>query len=166
MDMPQYNGVIEPWKVKLIIHRAKLHGFRTYEIPDALQEIVLVVLDFNYDPNHADGATERTALTAIVDNRLRNMKRSATRYRMHLERFGDDATELSWDEIDLCAIDTTHAVADLSKREQIVCRGLAGGLSKNQIAKALGCSWHTVERMIRRLQKHFKALGLNEWAQA
>ncbi len=51
MEMPKYDGIIDQWKVDLIIHRAKLLGFRQHEIPDALQEIVLVVIKFEYDPN-------------------------------------------------------------------------------------------------------------------
>ncbi|MFW6042007.1 MAG: hypothetical protein ACOC8M_03310, partial [Guyparkeria sp.] len=93
MEMPKYDGVIEQWKVDLITHRAKLQGFRPHELPDALQEAVLVVLEFEYDPNHANGATERTALVPIIDNRLRKMKRSATRYRAHVERLGQNAPE-------------------------------------------------------------------------
>ncbi len=163
MEMPNYDGIIEKWKVDLIIHRAKLYGFKPHEIPDALQEAVLVVLDFEYDPNHANGATERTVLTTVIDNRLRKMKRSATRYRMHLERFGQDATEFSPDEIDPRAIDVASAVADLSHREQVVCRGLADGLTRAHIARKLGCSWHTVQRIICRLRRRFKELGLDGW---
>ena len=163
MEMPNYDGVIENWKVNLIIYRAKRHGFKPHEIPDALQEAVLVVLEFEYDPNHANGATERTALTTVIDNRLRKMKRSAARYRMHLERLGQDATEFSRDEIDPRVIDVASAVADLSEREQTVCRGLADGLSKARIAKQMGCGWHTIERIIRRLRQRFEELELDGW---
>jgi len=161
--MPHYDGVLEKWKVNLILHRAKRHGFRPHEIPDVLQEAVLVVLEFEYDPNHANGATERTALTTIIDNCLRKIKRSGARYRMHLERLGQDASEYSRDEVDLRAVDVAAAMADLSAREQAVCRGLADGMSKAQIAKQMGCGWHTVERIIRRLRQRFEQLGLEGW---
>ena len=163
MNMPKYDGVLEQWKVDLVIHRAKLLGFRPHELPDALQEAVIVVLDFQYDPNHANGAAERTALITVIDNRLRKMKRSATRYRAHVERFGLNATEFSRDEVDFCAMDVASAVADLTEREQSVCRGLSEGFSKAQIARKLGCGWHTVERVIRRLRDRFEELGLDGW---
>ena len=163
MEMPKYDGVIEQWKVDLITHRAKLLGFRAHELPDALQEAVLVVLEFEYDPNHANGATERTALVPIIDNRLRKMKRSATRYRAHLERLGQSAPEFSREEVDPRVLDVASVVADLTEREQAVCRGLADGLSKAQIARELGCGWHTVERIIRRLRQRFEELGLDGW---
>jgi DNA-binding NarL/FixJ family response regulator len=163
MEMPKYDGIIEQWKVDLITHRAKLLGFRPHELPDAMQEAVLVVLEFQYDPNHANGATERTALVPIIDNRLRKMKRSATRYRAHVERHGLNAPEFSREEVDPRVLDVATVVAGLTEREQVVCRGLAAGLSKAQIARELGCGWHTVERIIRRLRQRFEELGLDGW---
>ena len=163
MEMPKYDGVIEQWKVDLITHRARLLGFRPHELPDALQEAALVVLGFEYDPNHANGARERTALVTIIDNRLRKMKRSATRYRAHVERLGQSASEFSREEVDPRVLDVATVVADLTEREQVVCRGLADGLSKAQIARELGCGWHTVERIIQRLRRRFEELGLDGW---
>lgn len=163
MEMPKYDGIIDQWKVDLIIHRAKLLGFRQHEIPDALQEIVLVVIKFEYDPNHANGATERTALTSIIDNHLRKMIRSATRYRAHIKCFGKNVTKFSRDEVDQRGIDIASAVADLTEREQIICRHLANGLCKAEIARELGCGWHTVNRIVRRLRVRFENLNLDEW---
>ena len=163
MEMPKYDGIIEQWKVDLITHRAKLRGFRPHELPDAMQEVVLVVLEFLYDPNHANGATERTALIPIIDNHLRKMKRSATRYRAHVERLGLTAQKFSSEEVDPRALDVATVVAELTEREQVVCRGLAAGLSKAQIARQLDCSWHTVERIVRRLRQRFAELGLDGW---
>lgn len=165
MEMPSYEGIIEPWKVKLIISRAKRCGFKPHEYPDALQEAVLVVLEFKYDPNHAAGASECTALVPIIDNRLRNMKRAATRYRQRLDRLSQQITEFSTEEIDPRVIDVASAVADLSPRQQQVCRGLADGLSIAQLARQMGCGWHTVQRIIDGLRQRFEDLGLKGWVQ-
>ncbi len=165
MDMPDYNGIIEKWKVNLIIHRAKRCGFKPHEIPDALQEAVLVVLEFEYDPDHVSGATERTVLTTIIDNRLRKMKRTAARYHMHVERFGWQAKAFSTEKVDPRMVDVTSTVADLSPCEQEVCRGLADGLSVAQIATQMGCGWHTVDRIILGLRERFEELGLEGWVQ-
>jgi len=163
MEMPNYDGIIEKWKVNLIIHRAKRCGFRPHEIPDALQEAVLVVLEFEYDPDHANGATERTALTTVIDNRLRKMKRAATRYKAHVESMGQEATEFSRDEVDPRAMDVATTLAGLTPRERDVCQGLADGLSKRQVARQIGCGWHTVERIVKRLRGQFRDMGLAGW---
>lgn len=163
MQKPSYDGVIEPWKVELIITRAKYLRFRAHEVPDLLQRLVPELLEFDYDPDHADGATECTTLTAVIDNHLRRIKRSATRYRAHLERMGKRVTEFSRDEVDMRAIDVAHIVAGLTPREQAVCRGLASGLSKLQIANQLDCGWHTVDRIMKQLREHFQQVGLDGW---
>jgi DNA-directed RNA polymerase specialized sigma24 family protein len=166
MEMPNYDGLVDTWKVNLIVQRAKRHGFKPHEIPDALQEVVLVLLEFQYDPDQANGATERTALTTVIDNRLRKMKRSAARYRKHLECLGQDATELSREEVNPLAIDVASVVTDLSEREQLICRGLADGLSKAELAKQMGCGWHTIDRIVRGLRNRFEQLGLAGWVEA
>ncbi|HOA75236.1 MAG TPA: helix-turn-helix domain-containing protein [Phycisphaerae bacterium] len=163
MDMPSYDGVIERWKVDLIITRAKLLKFRAYQLPDVLQELVLELLDFEYDPEHADGATESTALTTVIDHHLRKMKRSAKRYQARLERMGEEVSEFSPDEVDMQAIDVGSIVAGLPPREQAVCQGLAGGMTRQEIARELGCGWHTVNRIVKQLREHFRETGLAGW---
>jgi DNA-directed RNA polymerase specialized sigma24 family protein len=166
MEMPNYDGIIEKWKVNLIIHRAKRHGFKPHEIPDALQEVTLVLLEFKYDADRSNGATERTALTTVIDNHLRKMKRSTARYRKHIECLGQDATEFSHEEIDPLTLDVADVVDGLSAREQVVCRGLADGLSKSQLARQMGCGWHTIDRIVRSLRERFEQLGLDGWVDA
>jgi RNA polymerase sigma factor (sigma-70 family) len=166
MEMPNYDGIVDTWKVKLIVQRAKRHGFKPHEIPDALQEVVLVLLEFKYDPEQAKGATERTALTTVIDNRLKKMKRSAARYRKHVECLGQDATEFSHEEVKPLAMDVADVVAELSAREQVVCRGLADGLSKSQLAQQMGCGWHTIDRIVRSLRERFAQLGIDGWVEA
>jgi len=163
MDMPKYDGVVEKWKVDLIVTRAKLMGFRRHEIPDALQETVLVLLEFSYDPNHANGAQERTVLTSVIDNRLRKMVRSATRYAAHVERSAPGVRLFSTEEVSPQAVDVADATAGLTLRERAVCRGLARGLSKADVARRLRCGWHTIDRVIRRLRREFRRLGLDGW---
>jgi len=166
MNMPKYDGVLERWKVDLVIHRARRHGFKPHEMPDVLQEATLVLLEFRYDSDHDAGATERTALTAVVDNRLSKMRRSATRYRLHLECFARRVPEFSPEEVDLCMLDVLDALDHLSDRERTVCFGLAEGLSIAGIARRLGCGWHTVKRTVDGLRERFEANGLKGWVSA
>lgn len=162
MHMPKYDGLIERWKVGLIATRAKRMGFRRHEIPDILQEVVPELLKFKYDPNHANGAHERSALVPIIDNHLRKMIRSGQRYTAHLERLAELTME-GYDHIDARAMDVAEVVACLPEREQVICRLLAQGHTRNAIARQLGCGWHTVDRMIEQLRERFEKLELDGW---
>jgi len=110
MHMPKYDGLIEQWKVGLVVARAKRMGFRRHEVPDVLQTIVPELLEFEYDPNHANGAHERSALVPIIDNHLRKMIRSGQRYTAHLERLAELTAE-RYDHVDARAMDVAEAVA-------------------------------------------------------
>ena len=165
MDMPEYEGIIEKWKVNLIIHRAKRCGFKPHEIPDALQEAVLVVLEFEYDPDHAKGAIESTALVPVIDNRLRKMKRSEARYQTHVEKFGLTTEKFDCGESGQREIDVATVMAALTPEEERVCRGLANGVPILQIANQMDCSWHSIARMIRRLREFFEDLDMDRWVQ-
>ncbi len=162
MEMPQYDGVLERWKVDLIIHRAKLNGFKPHEIPDALQQAALVVMDFSYDPDHAKGARERTVLTVVVDRCLRKMKRSELRYQAYLEDLYEDATEATANDDHVLAAQFVDAIAKLTADEQIVFYGLLAELPTCQIARQLGCGWHTVKNMISNLRSKLADMGLRE----
>lgn len=160
MTRPKYDGLIEPWKVDLIVQRAKRNGFRPYEIPDAMQEAVLVILEFEYEPDNAEGASERTALTAVVDRRLRKMKRTDRRYQGAVSRLGLLETERQ-DHVDLQAMDVADAFGRLDPDEQAVCRGLAAGRSRGEIARRLGFGWGKVNRIAQRVQARFDELDVN-----
>jgi DNA-directed RNA polymerase specialized sigma24 family protein len=163
MQMPTYEGFIEKWKVDLIVTRAKRMRFRAHQLPDVLQDIVPVLRDFVYDPDRADGATERTALSVVIDNHLKKRRRSEQRYQARIERLREKTTEPRFDEIDVRAIDVEIAVSALPEWEQTVCRGLARGWSKRRIARELGCSHYTLNRIMAGLREHFRAIGLGGW---
>jgi hypothetical protein len=159
MERPNYDGLIEDWKVDLIVSRAKFMRLREHEIPDVLQVLVPELMDFRYDPANSHGAQERTVLTAVIDNRLRKMKRSATRYQGHVTRFGRTLTKFSPDEVNPLATDLADAVARLTPDEQAVCHDLATGLSRTAIAELRGWGWHKVDRLIKNIRKQFAAIG-------
>jgi len=163
MDMPKYDGIIEQWKVDLIVSRAEIMCFRDHEIPDVLQEVVLELLNFKYDPDHAAGAKEQTALTYVIDNHLRNFRRADTRYRAHVERLGETASEFSREEVDERALDVAAALASLTEMEQFICRRLVEGKIKTEIAAELDCSRHALDRVLRRIRKQFREIGLGGW---
>jgi hypothetical protein len=91
MKRLDYNGQVEPWKVDLIISRAKRMGFRCDEIEDAQQTIIFDVMCFRFNTTKSNGATETTALIALIDNRLKSLLRSKTRYQAHIDNFMREA---------------------------------------------------------------------------
>jgi len=155
-----YRGLVEPWKAKLIVSRAKRMRFPQDDIEDVQQEIILDVLDFRYDPAKSGGATEKTALIALIDNRLKNIIRSRERCRQHV-RPCEEEVDPNHNPVPACitAVDVGMASESLSPGEHLVCRALSQGDSKHDIAKMLGCGWHTVDRIIGRIRGHFKELN-------
>ena len=164
MKKLNYAGVVDPWKVDLIVKRAKCMGFRSHELEDVQQELILDVMRFRFDPARANGAKEATALVALIDNRLRNLVRSCVRYLAHRNRFGREVEE-AYEPIAVLerALDVTSVVASLPERERQVCRGLGLGETRSAIASRLGLGWHTVNRIIGRIRQRFQETGLEAW---
>ena len=161
MEKLDYDGVVEPWKAELIVARARRMGFRPDEIPDIQQQMILDVAAFRFDASKSNGAKESTALQCIIDNQLKKIRRSRARYRAHLNRVGRDATsDYSSPPMDTVQ-DVRAALAGLPEREQCLCRALADGYSRHEIAKRLGCGWHTVDRILRRIRRSLEELGLD-----
>lgn len=156
MKKLDYDGLVEPWKVDLIIARAKCMGFRCDEIDDVQQELILDVVSFRYETAKSNGASETTALIALIDNRLKKLVRAQARYRAHVDQFRQEA-DRSYEPVtgDERAIDVNSVVASLAEREREVCRALGFGLTRNEIAKSLGCGWYTVDRIVGRIRQRF-----------
>lgn len=163
MEMPEYEGLIEKWKIDLIVSRAKLFRFRKHELPDVMQEAVLEVLSFEYDPDNSAGAQESSVLTAIIDRRLRKMQRSEIRYRAHVERKGWTMSMYSSEGVDVCGVEMNSVIAELPSRQQRICRMITQGHTQDAIASALGCSKRTVRRVLVRIRARFSELGLEGW---
>ena len=161
--MPKYDGVLEPWKVDLIIARAKCMGFRKDELPDLMQDLALILSRFEYDPDRADGAKEGTAVQAVVDNHLLFARRTAERYQAAVEAGAPRSEPMCDAEDDELAYDVQEILETLPEQERLICLGLAEGRSKDELAAQLGCSWHTVHKAVRRMASHFRELGLEGW---
>lgn len=162
-----YGSLMEPWKADLIVSRAKRMGFRCDEIEDVQQEIIIDVVRFRYEAAKSNGASEATALTALIDNRLKKFVRTQARYRARLELLRHEAApEYEQAAHDELRIDVETVVASLPEKERRVCRALGSGLSRHEIARTLGCGWHTVDRIVRRIRKRFEECGLDAWVQS
>jgi len=170
-----YAGLVEQWKVKLVMSRARKKGFGTDETEDLLQEVVLAIIEFEFDSGKSNGATERTALTALVDRKLKHMQRSASRRMKHERLYRElcgqyDAQNIPAessecdpaDEISL-KMDLGDMVARLSKIERIICKALSKGLPRSRIARKLQLSHGRIDRIIGRIRERFTTRDLHEW---
>jgi len=155
-----YRGVVADWKVELLVRRAKKMGFRRHDLEDVQQEVILDVMKFEYDPSRSNGASEETALTAVIDKRLKMMVRGRKREQQRMEVIAPrQATE--YPPPDGLALDVNDVTSRLSPDDQAVCRAMSEGECPRQIAVRLGWSWRRVEQAIARIRQHFTAAGLD-----
>ena len=162
-DANRYDGLLEPWKVQLIISRATRLGFRRHDLEDVQQDVALAIIDFRFDPGR--GVAESTVLTALVDNRLKSLRRKARRYIARVANATDTAAPEpeSFPEWNLpLRLDVLAAETTLSPSERTILSSLAQGQSVRQIARRMGHGWHRVNRVIRRIQDRFRKMGLED----
>lgn len=166
-----YADIIEPWKVELIIRRARRWGINSSDLEDVQQEIVLSLLDFVFDPQHANGASEVTAVTAVIDRRLAMIRRRETRHLRREERFRalavvvDEVLRVTpnavLDEDDRnLTIDLRTVIDELSPRARRVCEYLSEGRTLNEISGLLGIDWRAVRREVDAIRLHLQQSGL------
>lgn len=156
----RYDGLLESWKVRLIVSRAKRLGFRRHDLEDVQQELALDVIAFRYDPSK--GAAEPTALTSMIDNRLKAIRRRSWRYAMRVTSAGDGPqleVLLVDGQADL-RLDVLTVMATLSATELAICLRLIQGQSVRQIARHLKRGWHWVDRIIKGIRGRFELMGL------
>ena len=58
----KYDGAFETWKARLALARIKAMRFPRSEWPDLMQELAILIIQFEYDPDRNSGAKEETAL--------------------------------------------------------------------------------------------------------
>lgn len=164
-----YGPLIEKWKIDLIVSRAKRLGFRRQDLEDAQQQIVIELLEFAFDPARSNGATEETAVTALIDHQLLTLRRSRARYAERVtasdDQWGSDESLIADDSIQeqvATNTDIATGIAQLSPLARQICEALSDGLSVNETAQRLGVGWHTVERQVRSIRECFRRLGIDD----
>ena len=166
-----YADIIEPWKVELIVRRARRWGIGCSDLEDVQQEIVLSLLDFVFDTEKSAGASEVTAVTAVIDRRLAMMRRRETRHLRREQRFRaiavvvDEVLRVTpnalLDEDDRnLAIDLRTVIDELSPRARRVCEYLSEGRTLNEIAGLLSIDWRAVRREVDAIRLHLQQSGL------
>ena len=158
-------------KLNLVKSRARIMGFRRHDLEDAVQEVMLSVLEFVYDPENSKGATETTALTTVIDRRLALLIRAKRRYAGLLNRAAaylaadhqgfedgpcieDDAAEHR-----LTSEEVASIIATMDDDMQQVCQLLLDGQSENAIAEQLGMGWQRVARLVALIRERLETAG-------
>jgi DNA-directed RNA polymerase specialized sigma24 family protein len=168
----KYDTVLDQSKVAWINSRARRMGFHRQDLDDVQQQVSLALLHFTFDPAKANGATERTAITAVIDRQLRKMRRTRRRHADELsgsENIPDDLIDPTASASLQCvgqATDIDIAMQKLCPTAKVICQHLAQGQSINEISRRLGVSWHTVDRMIANIRQSFEQVGLDDVARA
>lgn len=170
--LSMYEGAFEQWKARLALSRIKALGFPRREWQDLMQELAVAIVEFEYDPDHVNGAKEETVLYAVINQHLLFMMRSRCRERRrferHLRRMGvrKDGTYLPGTE-PCCehdgplSADVQRVMGELSKFDRVVAKALARGLSRGAIARRLKCDWKTVNKAQRRIKQRFDDLDID-----
>ena len=163
----QYEELFDDWKIELALGRIRVMGFPKSDWPDLMQELAMVMLEFSYDPAKANGATEETALFAVVSRRLLHLLRTRYRENARLKRYAqmygpdDEAVEYPYHPTNtVTAEDIAEACKGLSEFDRQVCSALAAGTIRAQIARDLDCDWHTVDNAIGRIRQALVDAGL------
>ena len=167
----QYEGVFEGWKVDLALGRIKAMGFPESDWPDLMQELAIVMLDFRCDPAKVNGAAEQTVFYEVISRTLLHQMRTRCRDAAKLKRYAREMgvrADGTGDEpcCHLSAptdMDVVQVCEGLSEFDQKVCRGIAMGKNRAEIARKLECDWGTVNKAIRRIRRIFAEAGLKGW---
>lgn len=169
----RYTGMVEPKLARLIVSRARRMHLRRDEIDDVQQQIVPMLVSFEFDEARSNGAAPTTALISVIDLQVRAYLRAKRRYRKRLEKLHAEPDRYAMrvvarrvpappEPLDL-RLDLEAAMARLTEREREVCRLLGDGWSIRIIAKRLGCGRDTVNRDIVHIRETFMAAGLKAW---
>ena len=161
--MPTYDGVLTRTQVKLIISRARKLGYRQHELPDALQEAAIELMDFKYNPAKSNGADENTAMCAVVDNRLCKVIRGVERDRARVDAIAPLVPHIHNFATDELSLDVRDALAAMPPLDCAVGQLITAGCSKAEAARRLGRDWHVVNRACKRIRKHFEQVGIDRW---
>lgn len=164
MDTKQKSLTIEE-KLELVRSRAVRFGLKRHDFEDAVQDVILDLLEFTPDPDKANGASESTILVTVIDRRLIKWLRAQKRYQDTLERCGsmlpagEEPTAEDKTEAQDVAIDVTSLLADLPEFEQQVGRMLSEGHSAYSMSRELGVGRRAVETAMTVIRERLAEAG-------
>ncbi len=153
-------------KLELVRSRAIRFGLKRHDLEDAVQDVIIDLLEFTPDPSKTNGASESTVLIAVIDRRLMEWLRTQKRYQDMVERCGamlpsdDELLCESSVEASDAALDVAAVLADLPEFEQQVGRMLSEGHNATSIARELGVKRPVVCEAMTAIRERLTSAGL------
>lgn len=167
--LSKYDGAFETWKARMALARIKAMRFPRTDWPDLMQELAILIIQFEYDPDRKSGAKEETALFSAMNRHLLFLMRGRCRNRKGFEQYlrslgiREDGSYTGAEhcfEIDIpLGIDVRQAIQGLNPFDRAVACDLAIGMNRGAIARKLDCDWKTVNTAVKRIAAHFQELG-------
>ncbi|MCL2645402.1 MAG: helix-turn-helix domain-containing protein [Phycisphaerales bacterium] len=158
-----YAGMVPPEVLELIARRVRYYRIRADEHDDLQQQIVPLLMEFRYDPAISNGASETTAMTAVIDNQIKVHRRANRRHQRRIERMQTQVRESTTDATADLRLDLKNAMTQLSEQDRVICQHLAQGHTTTDIAQRLNCCRATVDHAVWRIRKTFEDTGLKIW---
>jgi len=162
MRVSDYDGVVEAWKVELALRRAKRKGFRRHDLEDAMQMLVLVMLDFKYDPARANGLSEKQALSGLIDRRLIDAVRNNRRHDCQVSDENIDKKVDPRSNSHEIRAELSEAITKFDSVDRTIYEGLGNGLTIQELAEQMNCGWHTIMRRVENIRDILRERGLEE----
>ena len=164
MDTKQELTIEE--KLELIRNRAVRFGLKMHDLEDAVQDVILELLEFTPDPEKSNGASESTILIVVIDRRLMKWLRTRNRYQDMVDRCGamlpsedESIVEGGYESSDL-AMDVTTILSQLPDFEQRVGRMLTEGHTVTSINRELRVGRQCVEDAVAAIRARLIDAGL------
>ena len=167
MDKTQ-NALTINEKLELIRSRAVRFGLKRHDLEDAVQDVIIDLLEFTPDPDKANGASESTILIAVIDRRLMEWLRTRSRYQDMVERCGvmlpsedELATDGGYESSEL-AMDVESILSQLPEFEQQVGRMMTSGHTITSITRELRVGRQCVEDAVDAIRERFSEAGFGD----
>ncbi len=152
----QYTGVLEEWQIKLALSRIQKFGMPPDVWDDAMQELAIMIRRFRFDPAKAYAASEETITCRMIDFRIRMLLRRDIRRQSLIERVGQmriETEDRERPDEPVLAGELRHAMAQLTPKQQEICRALMDGDNPHQIAERTGRDPSTIREHVRHIRR-------------
>jgi len=159
-----YKGIVEPRKIASLIVKAKKLGLPEHMIEDVVQDFVLKIIEFKYDSQKSNGASEITALLAIFENKIIDIVRRLEFEKDFIEKKSHSVVfECNQIQPLQMRMDIQTALKVLTPVERRTCMQLANGLTIKEIAKLQKWRFTKARKIVSEIRNKLTKMNLNKY---